>query len=407
MNKMKRRTFLEYTVKGIGMTTLSNLVGLQFLPKGLDHSNNEILIKIFLRGGCDFLNLIAPVDDRYYADAREKGLKLTDKHGLSLKNAYQGFDFRMHPLASGLLDIYKSNELAIIHASGLTNGTRSHFDAQDLIEKGVDKKANADVGWLNRLLETRTFEGRMPAVAASNKLPVSFLGSSNVPSIKRINQYKIEGDKNASEFLKNLYDGNSSLDTMAQETLETMAYFRSKRKEFHHLKDEMSGAIHAKGLKHSLKTVSQLIKMDVGLQVATVDYGGWDTHDHQKWQFEELVKGLNSALSTFYNGLNSYKDRITIVVMSEFGRRLKSNKSGGTDHGYGGATLVLGGKVKGGKMYGAWPGLQTESLDNRVDLNVTTDYRSILGEIIEQKMQVKDIQKVFPNFSLENKLGFV
>lgn len=138
--------------------------------------------------------------------------------------------------------------------------------------------------------------------------------------------------------------------------------------------------------------------MDVGLLAATVDYGGWDTHEGQRWILPELIAGLSEGLYAFYNDLWRYHDRLTVVVMSEFGRRLKANRSGGTDHGHGNVMLVLGEGIRGGKMYGVWPGLATEQLDNGVDLAITTDYRTVLAEILVKRGGLQTVDQVFPGF---------
>jgi uncharacterized protein (DUF1501 family) len=141
-----------------------------------------------------------------------------------------------------------------------------------------------------------------------------------------------------------------------------------------------------------------VIKMDVGARIATVDYGGWDTHVGQAGRFAALTDGLSRSLMAFWNDMASVQDRLTVVVMSEFGRRLRSNNSGGTDHGHGNAMLVLGGHVRGGNIYGTWPGLATEQLDNQVDLAITTDYRDVLGEIVQQRFAA-DPKLIFPKFT--------
>jgi uncharacterized protein (DUF1501 family) len=150
-----------------------------------------------------------------------------------------------------------------------------------------------------------------------------------------------------------------------------------------------------------------MIKLEVGLNTASIDFGGWDTHEGQAWAFPRLVEKLSSAIAAFYNDMSAYHQKLTIVVMSEFGRRLKSNKSEGTDHGHGGVAFVLGGKVNGGKMYGEWVGLETDMLDHRVDLQVTTDYRGILTEIIRPQLDANALATIFPNFQHGKNLGLM
>lgn len=160
-------------------------------------------------------------------------------------------------------------------------------------------------------------------------------------------------------------------------------------------------------LAKSFKAVAQLIKTDIGLKVATLDFDGWDMHDGQGSRFPNLAEALSNNLIAFYNDIYRYHNKTTIVVMSEFGRRLKANKNGGTDHGHGGLMMVLGGNVNGGKMYGKWPGLENEQLDKGVDLAVTTDYRNVLTEILLKRKLVSDYAKIFPKYNGYAPLGIV
>ncbi|MBX9851844.1 MAG: DUF1501 domain-containing protein, partial [Cytophagaceae bacterium] len=160
-------------------------------------------------------------------------------------------------------------------------------------------------------------------------------------------------------------------------------------------------------LSKSFKAVAQLIKMDVGLKVATVDYDGWDMHDGQEWKFPKWIEALSRNLQAFYNDINAYQNKVTVVLMTEFGRRLKANKSGGTDHGHGSVMMVLGGNVNGGKMYGKWPGLANEQLDNGVDLAVTTDYRTVLSEVLLKRKLINDHKIIFPKFEGYSGLGII
>ena len=170
----------------------------------------------------------------------------------------------------------------------------------------------------------------------------------------------------------------------------------------------------AKGVKfpehdfsQPLKTVAQLAKMEVGLQVAAIDYGDWDTHTGQDYRLNDLVENLAKPLHAFYQDLSSLKQRVTILVMSEFGRRLKANESGGTDHGHGNLMLVLGSGIKGGRCFGQWPGLANDQLDEHADVAITTDYRQVLSEVLQSRMRGADIAKVFPGFTPGNALGLV
>lgn len=414
---MNRREFVVGCSAAIAAMAGSQIESFAFSPE--PNAQKDIFVFVFLRGGCDALNLVAPVDDKYYVAARPAPLRITESGknpGLRLKNSLNNQDFRLHSNAKALHELYGSNQLAIVHACGLTNGTRSHFDAMDMIERGVNQKKNVTDGWLTRYLKSAQLEGMLPAIAAETNLPKSFIGSSMASSIKNIQDFKVNGDPRLMGILKTMYKGNSLLHETAQNTIATLKYIDKKigknskgqRKKY----QPANGVKYPEnwkdgGLGKSLQTVAQVIKMEVGLQVATVSFGGWDTHEGQAYHFAHKTAGLSQALMAFYNDVAAYHKNLTVLVMSEFGRRLKANKSNGTDHGHGGVALALGGNVKGGKIYGQWPGLATEQLDKRVDLDVTTDYRSVLSEILQKRMKNTQLAEIFPGFNAYKPLGFV
>ncbi|HAS42439.1 MAG TPA: hypothetical protein DCS93_18315 [Microscillaceae bacterium] len=414
---MNRREFVVGCSAAITAMAGSQIESFAFSPQ--PSAQQEIFVFVFLRGGCDALNLIAPVDDKNYVAARPAFLRVTESgknQGLRLKNSLNNQDFRLHHKAGALHELYNSNNLAIIHACGLANGTRSHFDAMDMIERGINQKKNSTDGWLTRYLKSTQLEGMLPAVAAETNLPKAFMGSNAAASIKSLNDFKVNGDPRLQGILKTMYQGDTLLHETAQSTLSTLKYINQKiAKDSKGRPKKYQPANGAKypqgwqagGLGKSLQTIAQIIKMDVGLQVATVSFGGWDTHENQAWHFPRKTEGLSQALAAFYNDLSKYHKRLTVLVMSEFGRRLKANKSNGTDHGHGGIAFALGGNVNGGKIYGKWPGLATEQLDKRVDLDVTTDYRTVLSEVLQKRMGSKQINQIFPGFNNDKFLGFV
>ena len=412
---MKRREFIIGCSAAIAAMAGSRITGYSFAPDG---SPGNILIYVFLRGGCDGLNLVAPVNDPNYIANRTADVRVTDSgdtEGLSLGNGLAGLDFRLHKKTSALKELYDSNALAIIHAAGLTNGTRSHFDAMDLIERGSLQNKTLNEGWLTRFLKSvpAAPEGNsIASVAIGTVMPTSFLGSNGTLAISNLNDYKLRGDKRYASILQSLYTGNSLLDEAAQNALTSVAEINNQLP-----KDvtntpmpyvpENNVKYPESPLAKSLQTLAQLIKMETGLRVASVDYGGWDTHEHQQGAFANLADGLSTALGAFYNDISHHQKRVTLLVMSEFGRRLKSNKSNGTDHGHGNVMLVLGGEVKGGKMYGTWPGLENEQLDNHVDLAVTTDYRHVLSEILLKRMANPKLGYIFPGYKDYKPLNFL
>lgn len=412
---MKRREFIVGCSAAIAAMAGSRITGYSFSPDG---SPGNILVYVFLRGGCDGLNLVAPVNDPNYIANRTSDVRVTDggdNEGLSLGNGLAGLDFRLHKKTPELKELYDSKALAVIHAAGLTNGTRSHFDAMDLIERGSLQNKTLNEGWLTRFLNSlppRQGDNIVSSIAMGPVMPTSFLGSTGTLAISNLNDYKLRGDKRYAAVLQSFYTGNSLLDEAAKNALTSVTTINERiPKDVTNTPlpyvPENNVKYPENPLAKSLQTLAQLIKMEAGLQVASVDYGGWDTHEYQQGAFGNLAGGLSTALGAFYNDISNYQKRVTVLVMSEFGRRLKSNKSNGTDHGHGNVMLVLGGEVKGGQMYGTWPGLENEQLDNHVDLAVTTDYRHVLSEIVLKRMANPKLGYIFPGYENYKPLNFL
>ncbi len=372
-------------------------------------------MSIFLRGGCDGLGVFAPVDDPHYRDARISGLRIAEKGktaGLRLDHAYAAQDWRIHPAAGPLKELYDHGDLALIHACGLKNATRSHFDAQDMMERGIadQKGLGLGTGWLTRLLDALPSDGLLPGVSGAGTLPVSLLGSGRAAAISNLQDFNYYGDDRQARALALLHDQTNPAGKSGADLLRLMREISQR------LPKKADGGVAdyvpAKGVKYPehdfsqpLKTVAQLAKMEVGLQVAAIDYGDWDTHTGQDYRLQDLVENLSKPLRAFYEDLGSLRQRTTIVVMSEFGRRVKANESGGTDHGHGNLMLVLGGGIKGGRCFGSWPGLSNEQLDQHADLAITTDYRQVISEVLQARMRLHDLSAIFPGFTPEKSLG--
>jgi uncharacterized protein (DUF1501 family) len=406
-----RRKFLKNCAT-FGTAMLSTKTNLLAFSTQQINENQPILIKIFLRGGCDALNLVAPIEDKNYEDARAKKLKINEKEGLILKNKLNDFEFALHPKAAALSEIYNSNQMAIIHACGLSNGTRSHFDAQNLIEKGTAGKNNINSGWLSRYLQILDNSNAViPAAHIGQFSPLSLMGNNKVLAINNLAEFSLKGDKKLSGLLKSAYkQENRYLNQIALSTFDNIKKIQQQINpaKLDKIPDYKSSYPYpANDLSEQLKTIAQLLKTETGLSVATVDMGGWDTHEAQERKFNKLVEELSTALAAFYNDVSDFHNRLTIIVLSEFGRRVKSNQSEGTDHGHGGCALVLGGKVNGGQLYGKWEGLATEQLAQRVDLQVSTDYRTILSEISLQAISKDKLINLFPNFEYKKGLGII
>jgi uncharacterized protein (DUF1501 family) len=367
-----------------------------------DTTRRDVLVALFLRGGCDALNLVAPASDDNYIQARPTLRIRTDgaTPGLALANPLGGIDFRLHPQAAALKELYDSGVLAVVHACGLTNGTRSHFDAMDFMERGTPTNKTTASGWLARHLASIGANGTgsvsLPAVSLGSSTPESLLGSAAAISMWNPNNFGISGGdgwlhSDQTARLNELYNGTTTVHEAGKRVLDTIDVLRGRRGQ--------EGTGYPGGpLSDALRNLAQVIDLGLGLQVATVDFGGWDTHEGQGWHFGNLVQAVGTSLQAFYNDLvrRNQANNVTLVVMSEFGRRLKENDSDGTDHGHGGVMLVLGGNVNGGKMYGQWPGLGKDQLDNSVDLAVTTDYRTVLSEILVRRNANPKLGTIFP-----------
>lgn len=387
-------------------------------------ANDEIFVMVFLRGGCDGLSLVSPYNDPTYR-SRRGGLALPDNplssSILTPNNASYGTsNFMLHPntafsvvdgattYTGSLKELYDSGDLAIVHACGLDDDTRSHFDAMDYIERGTPGVKSTSTGWLARHLQCVNHTGTIPTLAGGTSSPTALLGAADAVAATSANSYRLNGPwryTNTGETanprdamlttLDQIYNGSSSTVRAGRRTIEAIRALRTVSGYSTTIKTYPGG-----GFGDSLKTIAQLVKLDLGLRVATVDLGGWDHHENQGVNggtYANLMTTLSRGLYSFYADMQAYASRLTVVVMSEFGRRLGTNASNGTDHGHGNAMLVLGGKVNGGKLYGTWPGL--EDLDQDQDLKITTDYRKVLGEAVVRVLGNNKLGTVFPGIS--------
>jgi uncharacterized protein (DUF1501 family) len=377
--------------------------------------NDEILVVVFLRGGCDGLSLVSPFDDRAYAAARGsialKESGATSVLKLDPKNNSFTSSLGLHYKAAPLKELYDAGKLAIVHACGLNDDTRSHFDAMDYMERGTPGNKNTPSGWLARHLQLTHPDTLLPSVSAGSANPSSLLGDSGAVAMSSISgfnlsahwRYNNNDNTTMYDALRQIYSGEGVLQKAGQRTLETIDSFRA-------IDDPNYTPDYPypnNSFGNSLKLIAQTIKLDLGLRVATADLGSWDTHENQgvgeNGYYSNLVDTLARGLHAFYNDLPNHTSKLTVVVMSEFGRRLGVNASNGTDHGHGNVMFVLGGKANGGKVYGKWPGL--EDLDQNQDLRITTDYRTVLSEILMRRMGNNKLGAVFPGLSSYEPLG--
>ena len=390
--------------------------------------NDEIVVYLFLRGGIDGLNLVSPgaghPDRGHYEQARADIGIPTSGTGASLPLGTS--NFAMHPNAPQLQQLYTSNRLAIIHAVGMpTSVTRSHFDAQAYLELGTPGLQGGGSGWITRHLLSATnlpTEITIPALAAASATPKSMLGSTEALTMASVGDFELDtahwswadaqvaavaGATNPSE---GVWGGGTVLDAAGRRALDALSIVKAQNFGAY---TPANGAVYpGNAYGNQLKMIAQMIKADLGVRIATLDLGGWDTHDGQAYTFDIQVDTLARGLSAFYLDLDGGTapdiNRVTIVVHSEFGRRLRENDDGGSDHGYGNLMMVLGGRVFGG-MYGQWPGLDRNAgqLFDNADLQVTTDFRRVLSEILIRRLGNPNLGFVFPGYAGYAPLGFV
>ena len=410
--RLTRRTLLQ-----AGAATWA-LPGLSRLAFADSPSQNDALVILFQRGGCDGLSLLAPTNDPDYVADRAPDLRVRDdgqKPGRSIRQSFApALDFRLHPDAAPLADLYESRHLALLHAVGLENGTRSHFVAQDLMERGVNDNATLNTvhdGWLTRLLNAHP--SLFPAISTGPALPSALAFHANSLAIPDLRGgLSLPGGPQVKQVLTGLYaNAKDPFGLSAAETLRDIDRVESRlprtpdgkvaeyQPDNHATYEETESG-------RALRTVARLLKMEIGLSVACVDIGGWDHHDNLAGRFSGLIGQFSRALLAFWNDIDTYHNRLTVVVMTEFGRRLRTNKSNGADHGHGGVMMVLSGNAKGGNIYGRWPGLAAHQLDNGVDLAVTTDYRSVLTEVLTARLGLATgLAPIFPGFKPGKQLG--
>jgi uncharacterized protein (DUF1501 family) len=318
------------------------------------------LVVVFLRGGWDALNVVAPIDgdDRGFYEKARPDIKISDLLPLSDQ-------FGLHPAMSPLYDLYQQGKAGVVHAVGLNVDTRSHFDAQEYIELGTPGSKSLASGWITRHLQASGISSILPALSTSGQ-PTSLLNFVPTVSLSSTDEFSLwdNGLRDSHiNALRQLYAGDSIIHRAGARTLDALSIVSPLSEQGYQPDNGATYNDDEFGIQ--LKTVAQMIKLEAGLRVATVDFGGWDTHEYQNdgnsGYMADLLNSLASGLANFYLDLDSgYTERLSVVVVSEFGRRLVQNDSYGTDHGHGNVMFTLGGNVNGGKVYGTWPGLNND-----------------------------------------------
>ena len=316
--------------------------------------------------------------------------------------------FGLHPGLGPLMPLWESGNLGFIQAAGCPDGTRSHFDAQDNMETGTPGIRMTPDGWLNRALQTfpKTPKASLAALAVSPRLPRILRGDFPVTTFTNIQNYKFYGGADEEASFDQMYEQSidSLLSGAGKQTSESVDALQKILAEG---PQKAEDAGYPKSTEsNSFFQLARVIKAKMGLKVGFVDIGGWDDHVQEENRLQKGLEDLGGALAAFYRDLGTQAGDVLLVSMTEFGRTLQENGNRGTDHGHASVMMVLGGGVKGGKVYGQWPGLEPENLFEQRDLQVTTDFRQVLTEALGNHLEVSDISYVFPGFQPGKAVGY-
>jgi uncharacterized protein (DUF1501 family) len=358
----------------------------------------KILVAIFQRGAVDGLNVVVPFGEPRYYQLRPT-IAIPKPDGTSASAVDLDGFFGLHPSLASLKPMFDARHLAIVDAVGSPDPTRSHFDAQDYMESGTPGlKATAD-GWMNRALPKPTGPpSPLRAISLGSGLSRTLRGRNDAIAVNNLSDFQVRDQKSAATF-ESMYDHSldSVLHGTGRETFSAVKMIQSIQKQAY---TPANGARYPGGrFGQSLQQIARLIKADVGIEVAFAEIGGWDTHVNEANQLGRNLTEFGDSLAALYQDLGDRMEDVTVVTMSEFGRTVRENGDRGTDHGHANAMFVMGGDVRGGKVYGEWPGLVDEQLYEGRDLNLTTDFRDVLGELVAKHMGNRNLQTVFPGYN--------
>jgi uncharacterized protein (DUF1501 family) len=391
------------------------LVSFGALPSALVRSvyaadgarRKKTLVVVFQRGACDGLNTVVPHGEKAYYSARPT-IAIPAPRGGASKDAALDLDglFGLHPSLEPFLPLWKEGSLGIVHAVGSPDPTRSHFDAQDFMESGTPGRKSTDDGWLNRHLQACASKDATPfrGVAMSQTLPRSLAGRAPAVAMASIREFGLRPGSGAevAHGFEDMYAGavRDVLHGTGQEAFEAVDFLKKADPARY---TPSGGAVYPRGpYGDSLRQVAQLVKADVGVEVATTDIGGWDHHAAEggvQGQLALRLREFGAALAAFHRDLGDRMQDVVVVTLTEFGRTVRENGNRGTDHGHASVAFVLGGAVRGGRVHGSWPGLSASRLYEGRDLAVTTDFRDLLGELLQAHLGARDLSTVFPGHS--------
>jgi uncharacterized protein (DUF1501 family) len=364
-------------------------------------SGNKRLVVIFQRGAADGLNIVVPhAEPAYYA--MRPSINIPRQQVIDLN----GF-FGLHPAMAPLKPLWDQRHLAIVHAAGSPDTTRSHFDAQGYMESGTPGVKNTSDGWLNRTLQSEPAAADSPfrAIALGTSLPRILSGKAPAVAVSNVNGFGIGGGNPAAAPLGNTFEAMyaQSVDTVlhgtATETFEAVKMLKAADPKKY---TPSSGANYPRGsFGDALRQTAQLIKSNLGVQIAFTDISGWDNHVNEgavEGQLANVLRDFAQSIAAFWTDLGPLAEETVIVTMSEFGRTARENGNRGTDHGHANVMFILGGPVRGGRVYGRWPGLDPLRLNEGRDLALTTDFRRVLGEAVSRHLGNTHLNAVFPGF---------
>jgi uncharacterized protein (DUF1501 family) len=408
-------------IVGAGSSALADVVIRPSGHKGALGESPNVLVTLFLRGGADGLNIVVPYgEDAYYRNRQTIGIAAPgDRRQTQRALKLDGF-FGLHPALSPLYPFYESGALGFVHACGSGDQTRSHFEAMSTMESGArDERSESSSGWIARHLASTRGKSSSPlrAVAFSSVMPDVLRGATDATALNSLNDFHLyrpasnrltnnSGDKHGDDLhhtLKQMYaQGGDEITEAGRETLSVLKTLnRLDPKQY---KTAGGAAYPESELGNGLRQVACLIKANVGLEVACLDRGGWDTHIAQGstggWMAQQL-DDVGRSLAAFARDMGKDMKHVTVVVMTEFGRRLQENSGLGTDHGRAGVMMLLGSGVRGGKVFARWPGLEDHQLEPPGDLRSTTDYRDVLAEVLAKRLNNNRGDAVFPKHRLQ------
>ncbi len=372
------------------------------------YKKKRILVCIFQRGAMDGLMAVTPFTDEYLKAARPTLIMSAAKDQSRSPLIDLDGRFGLHPAMKVLEPFFREKRLAIVHGIGSPNSTRSHFDAQDYMESGTPFNKGTSSGWLNRAVGLLGHDATpFRAVSLTSSMPRSFYGDNPSVAISNLQDFAIQmrgnpmGANIAARSFEDLYDKTASglLKETGKESFDAVKMIQ--KTDVKNYKPENNAAYPNTALGNSLKQIAQLIKMDVGLEVAFAESGGWDTHFNQGAEqgvFARNVSDLSNSITAFWTDMSALQDDVTVMSMTEFGRTVRQNGTGGTDHGRGSCNFILGNDVNGGMVHGIVKPLAVENLEDGRDLAVTTDFRAVFSEVADKHLKINSDNVLFPDW---------